>query len=227
MINKGGFIMINVSNLEKRYGRNEVFNNINVSFPDNKINFLMGKNGSGKTTFLKCASSLEKYHGLIEYEDNKNEKGGKLVIWDDCPFYTDMSGIDNLIIFDEQNRNKKEIEKLVSSILSIELLRKKVKSYSYGQRKKLALALVILLNPYYLMMDEISNGLDYDTLLELKKMLEEWKIEKNIILTGHQFSFYDGIVDNVYVIKDGFIKEYLDIKTTNLKLEEIYDETMH
>lgn len=219
--------MIEVLNLEKKYGRNVVLNNVNVSFPDNKINFLMGKNGSGKTTFLKCASSLEKYNGSIKYKDKTNEKGGILVVWDECPFYTDMSGIDNLIIFDEQNRSKKEIEELVSPILNIELLRKKVKKYSYGQKKKLALALVVLLNPYYLMMDEISNGLDYDTLIELKNILEEWKIEKNIILTGHQFSFYDGIVDNVYVIKDGSITEYLDIKTSNLKLEEIYDETMH
>ncbi|MCR5836318.1 MAG: ATP-binding cassette domain-containing protein [Lachnospiraceae bacterium] len=215
--------MIKVLGLEKNYGKKKVLNNINVSFPDNQINFLMGKNGAGKTTFLKCVASLERYNGKIEFVDNNDI----LVIWDDCPFYTDNSGIDNLVIFDEKNRNKKEIEEIVSNMIGIDVLRKKVKNYSYGQKKKLALALVELLDPCYILMDEISNGLDFDTLVELKEMIEKWKGNKNIILTGHQFSFYDGLVDNVYVIKDGLVTEYLDIKSKKLKLEDIYNETMH
>lgn len=222
--------MINVIGVKKKYGKKVVLNNINITFPEQKINFLMGKNGSGKTTFIKCLTDLEKYEGKIEIDGGLfcSKKLQTLVLWDDCPFYDDLRGIDNLVILGEGKYSKNKIIDIVSEFVDEELLYKKVKKYSYGQKKKLGLAMALVLNPQYIIMDEITNGLDYDTLLMLKKLIIKWAKDKTIILTGHQFGFYNDIVENVYVYtKNGNVKSYIDIKSIGKTLEEIYDETMH
>lgn len=222
--------MICVNGVSKKYGKKTVLNDINMTFIENKVNFLMGKNGSGKTTFIKCLTDLEKYEGIIELDGEpfSSKKMETLVLWDDCPFYDDMTGLDNLNLFGENKYEKSQIPSFVSEFIDKELLEKKVKTYSYGQKKKLGLALAIILDPSYIIMDEISNGLDYDTLMLLKKLIRKWSEEKTVILTGHQFSFYDDIVDNVYVYnRQGKIECYTDIKESGKTLEDIYNETMH
>lgn len=222
--------MICVNGVSKKYGKKTVLNNINMNLPEKKVNFLMGKNGSGKTTFIKCLTDLEKYEGRIELDGEpfSSKKLETLVLWDDCPFYDDMTGLDNLVLFGENNYEKSDIPSVVSEFVDRELLDKKVKTYSYGQKKKLGLALAIILNPSYIIMDEISNGLDYDTLTLLKILIAKWSEEKTIILTGHQFSFYDDIVDNVFVYNQcGKIECYMEIKKSGKTLEDIYNETMH
>lgn len=221
--------MIEIKDFSKRYKNKIILDDINLIIEENKISFLMGKNGSGKTTLLKCVASLENYEGqiLIDKKENINSKKSYFIIWDDCPYYVDDNGIDNLFLLSEGKYSKKEIYDIVKDVMNESLLKKKVKQYSYGEKKKLSFALIMLLNPAVIIMDEITNGLDYDTLLYLKDRLLEWSKDKTILLTGHQFSFYDGIVDDVYVInQERHIVEYKNIKEINLKLEDIYNETM-
>lgn len=221
--------MIEINDFSKRYKNKIILDDINLIIEENKISFLMGKNGSGKTTLLKCVASLENYEGqiLIDKKENINSKKSYFIIWDDCPYYVDDNGIDNLFLLSEGKYSKKEIYDIVKDVMNESLLKKKVKQYSYGEKKKLSFALIMLLNPAVIIMDEITNGLDYDTLLYLKDRLLEWSKDKIILLTGHQFSFYDGIVDDVYVInQERHIVEYKNIKEINLKLEDIYNETM-
>ena len=97
----------------------------------------------------------------------------------------------------------------------------------YRTRKKLALIMVDLLKPVYLIMDEISNGLDYESVCELKKQIKIWSIDKTIILTGHQFGFYNDIVDDIFVIKDNTISPCSrDFQNNDESLEELYDEEL-
>lgn len=219
--------MINFMNFSKRYKKSKIIEPCTFEIKPNKINFFMGPNGVGKTTLIKCLAGLEKYNGVITYEKNNIDliRRKMLVIWDDCPFYENMSGIKNLMIMSEdRDISENEIISLGNKYFTKELLRRKVKTYSYGQKKKLALVLQMVLDPKIVVMDEISNGLDYDTMQELKRDITELSKNKTVILTGHQFSFYEKIVDNVFIIKDGCIKdvsnEYLE---NDFSLENIYE----
>lgn len=60
----------------------------------------MAPNGAGKTTLIKCITALEEYAGEIRINNEKNSDmlGKCLAIWDDCPFYSFLSGLNNLII---------------------------------------------------------------------------------------------------------------------------------
>lgn len=221
--------MIECKSFSKAYGKIPVINKSDIQIRDRKISFIMGKNGSGKTTFIKCLMGLESYQGKIIIDGKQIEEVQQdcLVLWDDCPFYTNISGMDNLLVLGEGKKSKREIEKISMNYMSRELLNAKVKTYSYGQKKKLALTLSFLLEPKYLVMDEISNGLDYDTIKMLRKLIRDMSNDITVILTGHQFEFYNELVDDVYLIQDGNLVLYgEDIHEKDIKLEDIYNETM-
>ena len=64
--------MIEVIDLSKSYAKNhQILSNVCIKLDDNRIHFLMGKNGSGKTTFIKCLLGLEGYEGCITFEANR------------------------------------------------------------------------------------------------------------------------------------------------------------
>lgn len=219
--------MIDFKKFSKSYKKNLVFKESSFTIPNSKISFFIGPNGSGKTTLIKCMLGLEQYGGEILYDlkNVENVRNKIMVIWDDCPFLENLSGLENLRIFSENIIiNKKEILQKAQKYLDNNILKRKVKTYSYGQKKKLALALLIILDPEIIIMDEISNGLDYDLMQSLKKDILKLSLNHSIILTGHQFGFYEELVDIVYIIKDGEIQivdnNYKDSKE---RLEEIYE----
>ena len=220
--------MVELKNFEKRYGKRLILKSDRICFEKGRISFLMAPNGAGKTTLLKCITALERYDGEIRICDHKNTDSLKecLIIWDDCPFFNDLSGLKNLLILSEDQMDKNRIKQNALRFFNEELLNRRVKTYSYGQRKKLALVLAEILNPAVLIMDEISNGLDFDSMLELQARLKELSVsDRTIILTGHQLGFYEKIYDDLYLIKDCQI-----VKTDPSKektLEEVYCEEIH
>jgi len=219
--------MIGLTKFEKRYGKKVIIKCDNICFEKGKISFLMAPNGAGKTTLIKCITGLEKYDGEIRINEeiNMNRLDECLAVWDDCPFYNSLSGLKNLIILSEGRLKTGEIRKTALEYLDEDLIKRRVSSYSYGQRKKLALVLARVLNPSVLIMDEISNGLDFDTMLELQQRLKELSNDRTIILTGHQFAFYENLYDDLFLIKNGILVKAEDMEKKSLK--EVYCEELH
>lgn len=220
--------MIRCVNLSKFYDKEQIIGKSNFEIKSNSVSFLMGPNGSGKTTLIKCIMGMESFLGKVYFDDKNIDQVREkcLVIWDDCPFYSNISGINNLMLFDKTQNAKKHIIEIASRYIGFEILKNKVKTYSYGQKKKLALALIEILNPEYIIMDEISNGLDYDTMKSLKKDIRTWSKSKTILLTGHQFDFYNDIIDDLYIFNEKQITLHReDFSNSDEKLGEIYDAT--
>lgn len=218
---------MNVSNLQKKYRRHTILENVTLKIESNQIVFLMGANGTGKTTFMKCLLNLEHYQGTIQLP-RATALSDIAVVFDDVPFYSNLSGYQNLSLFAVSTTSKAQIVSSIQPLLDDNLLKKKVKHYSYGQKKKLAIALCILNKPKYIFMDEVSNGLDYETMQDLKKLLKNWSHDALVFLTGHQFDFYNDIVDTVLLIKDHTISLYDDYNKQETKeaLSTIYENTI-
>lgn len=210
----GGKIL-SVFNVSKNYGNKTILKDVNIVFPDKKINFILGRNGVGKTTLYKCILGLENYDGLIETD------GRIYCVYDEQPFYLNLSGLDNIELY-KAMYNITEISAIDNSFLDMELLKKKVKHYSYGQRKKLALLLADIIHPRIILLDEASNGLDYETIKYLKSRLMKWKEDLTVLVTGHQLDFYNSVVDNVYVMKEGKLVEVGNLSDSTL--EDIYEK---
>lgn len=195
--------MIEIRRLNKSYKNNVIFNECTISFESNKINFLMGANGQGKTTLFKCLLNLDNYSGEIRFDDYKFKDiiNNIFAVYDDSPLYLNLTGLQNISIFLERKVSKHEYEAF-QNILSNRVLERKVKEYSYGQKKILSIIIAFLKDPKYLIIDEISNGLDFETMIWLKDNLKLLSKNTTIIATGHQFEFYNNIIDNLYIIND-------------------------
>lgn len=207
--------MIELKGLTKKYGEKTIFEDLNIVFPPKKLNFILGKNGVGKTTLYKCILNLERYDGQIVIHGEN-----LFCIFDEQPFYLNLTCYENIELFKDLYDIKRDFS-LEYKNIELSFLNKKVKHCSYGQRKKLALILADIIKPNVLLLDEASNGLDYETIKFLKKKLEIWKDKMTIISTGHQLDFYNGIIDNTFVMTDNQI---ISINKDERKLEEIYDE---
>ncbi|PQP83089.1 ABC transporter ATP-binding protein [Paenibacillus sp. PCH8] len=209
--------MITISKLSKEYKKQVVFNNIELQIPENKITFISGPNGSGKSTLLKCLLNLENYHGEIKYNDQPLEKVREqvLVVYDNSPLYHNLTGLQNLELLSNQTSNKiheKNHNILMPHFLKPEILKNKVKSYSLGQRKKLSLMIALVTKPKYLFLDEASNGLDHDTLIDLKIILETLSGDTTIVAIGHHFEYYTSIIDDLILIHDQSAIQIKDFK---------------
>lgn len=220
--------MIQCCGISKVYKKTPVLQDVDLTIEDGRITFLMGENGAGKTTLIKCMMGLEPHGGACLFDglgiDEVRDQC--MVIFDDCPFYTNFSGFENLRQFTAYRFSKQEVKEAARHYLGEELLRAKVGQYSYGQKKKLALALTELLRPKYLVMDEVSNGLDYETMRNLKKTIRRWSETSNILLTGHQFEFYNDMIQDLYLLKDGKAARYINDEQPGFHLGEIYDEKL-
>ena len=165
--------MITINKLSKSYGTKRILDDVSFEIESNKITFIMGENGTGKTTLIKCLTEMEDYYGDITFDEKRVDvvRNEIFVLFDDCPFYGNLTGINNLQIFSERRKSKEEVKAIGEKYLSCDTLKSKVETYSNGQRKKLGIALIECLKPKYIILDEISNGLDYVSLKQLKKML--------------------------------------------------------
>lgn len=201
--------MLEIKNFEKSYKNKALFSDVNQSFEKGKIYYIFGDNGIGKTTLFRCILGLEKYHGVI----NKR-KLDQFCVFDQPFFYSNLSGLDNLIIFTRNFKIQSEI--LIDEYsLPLDLLKNtKVKDYSLGERKMLSIMLMLLIKPSVILLDEILNGLDQENRKLLFKVLTEIKKNSVILMTGHD-QMYLEIVDELLVI------EGLDLKHISVeKLKE-------
>ncbi len=84
--------MLKLENVCKKYDR-EILKNLNVEFEKNKINYIYGRNGIGKTTLFKCIVGLEDFEGKIEGLPEREEI---YYIEEGNPLYNNLSGMDNI-----------------------------------------------------------------------------------------------------------------------------------
>ena len=84
--------MLKLENVCKKYDR-EILKNLNVEFEENKINYIYGRNGIGKTTLFKCIVGLEDFEGKIKGLPEREEI---YYIEEGNPLYNNLSGMDNI-----------------------------------------------------------------------------------------------------------------------------------
>lgn len=124
-------------------------------------------------------------------------------------FFANMTGYENLKLLAKiQGKiSDKEILEALELVNLISEKDKKYNKYSLGMKQKLGIAQVFMENPEILILDEVFNGLEENTVLKLKDYLKEIKKEKIIIITSHQKEDLELLCDKIYFFDNGVVKD--------------------
>ena len=157
--------------LEVRNISSSILNNISLTIEDASMNVLMGPSGSGKTTLLNILSGLdeaEKGEVLLDGENNKTKiKKNVLTVFQQSEKQLFASTVEEDIAFilrkeklSKEEKKKRVIEACTLVGLDTELLSKSPLALSGGERRKVALAGILIAKPKFLLLDEPLSGLD-------------------------------------------------------------------
>ena len=206
---------IEIKNVNKKFKNNLVLDKVNLTFTTGHIYGLKGRNGSGKSVFLKILAGLytpsegevlfdnKKFNPKKEYPPNMR------ALIENPTFFANMTGYENLKLLAKiQGKiSDKEILEALELVNLISEKDKKYNKYSLGMKQKLGIAQVFMEDPEILILDEVFNGLEENTVLKLKDYLKEIKKEKIIIITSHQKEDLELLCDKIYFFDNGVVKD--------------------
>lgn len=208
--------MIRVENVNLKIEKNTILNNVTMQVNKGEIVALIGRNGSGKTMLMKCICGFVKTtSGSIFVNEKKvgkeidfPEKMG--VIIETPGFISQYSGMKNLWLLAKLNSTltKNEIASTMELVGLNPKLKRHVGKYSLGMRQRLGIAQAIMENPDILILDEPMNGLDYQGVEDVRKLLLNLKEQgKTILIASHNTEDIAVLCDHVWEMKSGEIKQ--------------------
>lgn len=208
--------VIETIDLTKRYklktgGKIAALNNLNLSIQRGEIFGLLGPNGAGKTTLVSILSTLmapssgtAKIFGLDIRKNPKKIKTKIGLMLGDEMVYNRLTGMDNLKFFARVYRikNKREKIKDITTKLGIDhKLGEYVSNYSRGQKLRIALSRVLLIETDLLFLDEPLLGMDPKTTRDIIKILLD--LNKTILLTSHQMGIIQQLCKRIAFLNNG------------------------
>ncbi len=193
--------MLQIENLSRTYRRTTAVANLTVAFPSTGLHLIQGDNGAGKTTLLKCIAGLEKYQGSIRW-GGEPTAGHVSSAFDDSPSHSALSGLQNLSAILDRPVADLRADPSTFGFLTKDRLARKTRSYSFGQRKKLALTAAFLQDRPCVLLDEPTANLDGPGREVLTKMLASYARAHCVIVSDHDAVFYAELASDVYSMSD-------------------------
>lgn len=199
-----------IKKLSKKFDNHYVVKNVSLEIEKGKIVGIIGRNGSGKTVFLKMIIGLYiPTSGDIDYCGyNVIDDYGVLV---DTEFLENETGFTNLKLL-AILKNKINDQKIYEIMKMVKLdpdSKIKYKNYSTGMKQKLKLAQALMEESKILILDEPFNGMDKESVTFFRNYLLELKATgKTILITSHYQEDIDALCDQVYEMTDGELKTF-------------------
>ncbi len=214
-------LIIDAQNIHKYFGKKQVLSGLEFQLPAGKIYAICGKNGSGKSVFLRILTGLMfpssgrvdifGQHLGVDMEFPSNT--GALI--DHPGFLMNESGRRNLLLLAKIS-GKATPDKIDETLSFVGLDpgdRKPFKTYSVGMRQRLGLAQAIMEDPDLLILDEPTAGLDFDGQREIYEYLIELrKRGKTILITSHSQGEIKLLCDKAFLLDEGKLDILSDIQ---------------
>lgn len=244
--------ILKTSNLTKKYKNYKAINNVSLSLEAGKIYGLIGRNGAGKSTFMKLIAGLSyPDEGHIELFGHTKESEIQLerkrigCMIESPSINLSMTAKENMKLHRIiRGIPDEKIEDELLSLLDINNTgKKKVKNFSLGMKQRLGIAITLINSPEFLILDEPINGLDPLGVVEIRKLLTKLCTEKNmtILISSHNLpEMYQLATDYIFINKgeiiqtlsleelDEYCRHYLLIKSTDVyKLVNVIERKLN
>lgn len=201
-----GKVIFEANKLGKKYGNNQIFDNVDFFVQRGDRIALLGQNGQGKTTLAKIlAGEIKDYSG--EWNLGHNVNIGYFAQNQEEVLTPDKTVLQEAEDAATEETRPRVRDLLGSFLFTGEAVQKKTKVLSGGERNRLALC-KLLLRPFNtLIMDEPTNHLDIQSKEIIKIALQ--KFEGTVIVISHDREFLQGLCDKIFEFRDGAMKEFL------------------
>lgn len=228
---------LKLKNVSVAYDSNIALNEVNINFEKNKFYTILGENGAGKSTLLKSIVKLVPYKGSITYigrslqkinsydiakvigyvSQNPNDYISKDTVYEEIKFTLDNFKIDD----------SSRIESILKDFKIYQYKDKNPRDLSGGEKQRLAIASVLVMNPEILLLDEPTRGLDYSNKKELGHMLRKFVDSgRTLIMITHDIDFAADFSDDILLLINGELVQYGN-KREVLKEGMYYTSTVH
>ncbi|WHF51743.1 ATP-binding cassette domain-containing protein [Chryseobacterium gotjawalense] len=229
---------LQIINLTKKFGDQTALNNINIEIDRNEIIGLLGPNGAGKSTLMKSIVGALKidegqiiFNGKDIREDEIEVKKNMGFLPENNPLYSEMYVKEYLnFVADIHQVSKQRIHEVIELVGITPEKSKKISQLSKGYQQRVGLAQAILHSPDLLILDEPTNGLDPNQIIEIRNVIKEIGKEKTVILSTHIMQEVEALCSRVILIHQGNIIQDCNIEEFKGKyssLEEAFASYTH
>ncbi|MBP1040141.1 ABC transporter ATP-binding protein [Vagococcus sp. BWB3-3] len=205
-----------MNSVAKKFGKEEALKNISLTVHKGDIYGLIGRNGAGKTTIMKLITDLSKESsggeisllgttkGTSGYQKSLQRTGAVIespVAFNKLTAYQNMK----IICIQKGIHNFSVIEETLEFVNLAQTGKKKFKNFSLGMKQRLGIAMALVNNPDFLILDEPINGLDPIAIIEFREILERINRERNttIFISSHILTELYQVSNRFGFINDG------------------------
>lgn len=224
--------ILHTEGLTKIYGGKRVVNSISMDIDRGDIYGFIGKNGAGKTTFMRLILDLAlPDEGSITLFDglDRQQAGLRMGSIIEAPaLYTGCNALENLkrfaIISGEKAAAKSDAEltELIDLVGLKDAMPKKVGHYSLGMKQRLGLAIAMLGDPEFMIMDEPVNGLDPAGIKDIRDAIRNLNQEQQVtfLISSHLLDELSRTVTRYGIINDGVLVEEITAREIEEKFRK-------
>ena len=240
--------MIQLKNIQKSFGKNEVLKDINLNIKKGEIVAILGPSGSGKSTLLRCINLLEQPNGgeIIYNSENILNKKCDInkvrqnigMVFQNFNLFPNMTVLENIIVAPTKVK-KVSKEKAISDALNlldrVGLLEKKndyPSQLSGGQKQRIAIARALAMKPDMILFDEPTSALDPEMVKEVLDVMKELAKEgMTMVVVTHEIGFAKEVANKVVFMDEGYILEEATPKeifenTKNIRTKQFFDKVI-
>nr|AHF25391.1 amino acid ABC transporter ATP-binding protein, PAAT family [uncultured bacterium Contig137] len=216
--------MIEVKNLHKHFGENEVLRGINQHISKGEVVAVIGPSGSGKSTFLRCLNQLEETTEGEIYIDGElintpkadiNKIRQKMgMVFQQFNLFPHLSVIQNITLAPVllKKMKKDEAEKRAMELLERVGLSDKAQEYpnslSGGQKQRVAIARALAMDPEIMLFDEPTSALDPEMVGEVLDVIGDLaRAGMTMVIVTHEMGFAREVATRVLFIDEGIVME--------------------
>lgn len=223
--------ILQAKNITKTFKNDKALDNVSMSLKKGEIYGFIGQNGAGKSTMLRIITGLSfPTNGQLELFDSRQESNiveaqkrmGAII--ENPGLFPNMSAYNNLEVHRLQKGipGKECIDRTLELVGLQDTAKKKVKNFSLGMKQRLGLAVALLSDPEFLILDEPTNGLDPMGIVELRQLLKKLNREKGmtVLISSHILSELHQLATNYGIIHKGKMLEELSAKELDEKCRQ-------
>jgi ABC-2 type transport system ATP-binding protein len=220
---------LQINHLSKKFGEQTALNDINITINKNEIIGLLGPNGAGKSTLMKSIVGALKidegeiiFNGknITEHEIESKKNIGFLP--ENNPLYLEMFVKEYLQFVSNIHKiPQSRINEVIELVGITPEKSKKIGQLSKGYKQRIGLAQSIIHQPDLLILDEPTNGLDPNQIIEIRNVIKEIGQEKTVLLSTHIMQEVEALCSRVILIHKGNILQDCPIDEFKGKFESL------